>query len=81
MVHDFFIGSCARPKAENTNLISLGHDNKHFCETYPMANKSVRALLKAIRVAHNKRRVSKRGTPEERDNSEEREDSRSESDA
>ena len=46
-----------------------------------MANKSVKALLKAIRVMHNKRRISKRGTPEERDNSEEREDSLSESDA
>jgi len=63
------------------NLISLGRDDDCFCETYPLANKSVKALLMAIRVAHNKRRVSKHGTPEERDNSEEREDSPSESDA
>lgn len=59
------------------NLISLGRDDDRFCETYPVANKSVKALLKAIRVTHNKRRVSKCGTPEERDNSEEREDSES----
>ena len=79
-MRDFLIGSHARLKAEN-NLISLGRDDNRFYETYPVANKSVKALLKAIRVTHNKRRVSKRGTPEERDNSEEREDSLSESDA
>ena len=46
-----------------------------------MANKSVKVLLKAIRVMHYKQCISKHGMPEERDNSEEREDSLSESDA
>ena len=49
MVCDFLIGLHAHLKAENT-IISLGHDEDNFCETYLMANKSVKALLKAIRV-------------------------------
>ena len=47
-----------------------------FCETYPVANK----VVKAIRVTHNKWHISKHSMPEEQDNSEEREDSHSESD-
>ena len=63
------------------NLISLGCDDECLCKTYLVANKSMKALLNAIRVAHNKWCVSKRGMPEERDNSEEREHSLYESDA
>ncbi|EDR06462.1 uncharacterized protein LACBIDRAFT_328853 [Laccaria bicolor S238N-H82] len=43
----------------------LGRDEELFQTTYPAADRSIKALLKAIRVQHNERRRSKNGTPEE----------------
>ena len=52
-------------------LVSLGRNDDLFRTTYPAADKSVKALLMAIRVLRNERRRSKNGTPEERDSSQE----------
>jgi len=64
----------------NSHLISLGRDDDLFRTTYPAADRSIKALLTAIRVQHNERRRSKYGTPEERDGSQEQEGMLSEPD-
>ena len=45
--------------------ISLGRNDDVFQMTYPAADRSVKALLTAIRVLHNECRQSKNGTPQE----------------
>ena len=51
----------------NYLVIRLGKDEAQFLEEYPEAKKGFKALLNAIRKAAGSRRISKYGTPEERD--------------
>ncbi len=46
--------------------------NEDFTKAYPAANRGIKQLLSAIQLKRDRRRVSKNGTPAERDDKQRR---------